>query len=146
MREITTEIKIKASPEKVWEMLTDFSKFPEWNPFILEAQGEIEEGSKLLVRLARPNNKSMVFKPSVLKVEKGKEFRWLGHLFLPGFFDGEHIFEIIPLDSKSVKFIQREKFRGILVPLFWKSLGTNTKQGFNEMNAALKKRAEEVQN
>lgn len=144
MREIATEIKINAPPEKVWEILTDFTKFPDWNHFIRKAEGEIKEGNKLTVRLEQPDGKAMTFKPTVAKVSERKEFRWLGHLFLPGLFDGEHIFEIVPQGENTVKFVQREKFRGILFPLFWKSLDTSTRQGFNEMNAALKKRAEEV--
>ena len=38
--------------------------------------------------------------------------------------------------------VQREEFRGVLVPFFWKSLDTHTRQGFEAMNAALKQRAE----
>ncbi len=67
----------------------------------------------------------------------------MGRLRLPGLFDGEHIYEIAPLAESGVRFVQREEFRGVLVPLRWKSLETNTRQGFEAMNAALKKRAEE---
>ena len=38
--------------------------------------------------------------------------------------------------------VQREEFRGVLVPFFWKSLDTHARQGFEAMNAALKQRAE----
>jgi hypothetical protein len=36
-------------------------------------------------------------RPSVLEVVPGRTLRWLGHLLLPGIFDGEHHFEIEPL-------------------------------------------------
>jgi len=32
MRELFTEIEIAASPERVWNILVDFSKFPERMP------------------------------------------------------------------------------------------------------------------
>ena len=32
--ELNSEIEINASPETVWKLLTDTSRFPEWNPFI----------------------------------------------------------------------------------------------------------------
>ena len=33
-KEIKTEILIKASPQIVWSILTDFENYPHWNPFI----------------------------------------------------------------------------------------------------------------
>ena len=84
----------------------------------------------------------MTFTPTVTRVEPERAFRWLGRLLLPGIFDGEHIYEITPLEENRVRFVQRENFRGILVSLFWKNLDTQTRQGFEAMNAALKQRAE----
>jgi hypothetical protein len=64
---------------------------------------------------------------------------------LPGLFDGEHIFTMDPLDAgRRTRLVHREEFRGVLVPLFWGSLDTATRQGFEEMNLALKKRVEEA--
>lgn len=68
-----------------------------------------------------------------------KELRWLGRLWLPGIFDGEHIFEIEPVDADRVRFVQCEQFNGILVPFF--NLD-GTRRGFEAMNRALKERAE----
>ena len=93
-KEIRTEIVIKASPAIVWSVLTDFEKYPSWNPFIKWIKGEAIEGSTITARIEPPNASGMTFKPVVLKVNSQKEFRWLGHLFIPGLFDGEHIFEL----------------------------------------------------
>jgi hypothetical protein len=65
-----------------------------------------------------------------------------GHLLFPGLFDGEHIFIIEPLAAGGVRFIQREIFTGLLVPLFAHQLDTETRRGFEDMNHALKLRAE----
>ncbi|HPJ30906.1 MAG TPA: SRPBCC domain-containing protein [Methanothrix sp.] len=62
-------------------------------------------------------------------------------LWMPGLFDGEHIFEIEPLGPESVKFIQREEFSGLLVPLMARTID-QTLTGFEEMNRALKERVE----
>ena len=86
----------------------------------------------------------MTFKPKVLKAEPNRELRWLGHLLVPGLFDGEHSFTIEPLEENRIRFVQREAFKGLLVPLFARSLDNNTRRGFEEMNHALKERAETV--
>ena len=142
MREISTEIEINATNGKVWAILTDLNRFADWNPFIREAAGELRSGSQLNIRIEPPGGKTMTFKPIVTRVAPEREFRWIGRLKIPGLFDGEHIFEIETSDENSVRFIQREHFRGLLVPLLWRSLESKPRQGFNDMNEALKKEAE----
>lgn len=141
-KEINTEILIHASPEKVWEILTKFELYREWNPFIKSIQGEVKVGNKITARIEPPQSNGMTFKPKVLVYEVNKEFKWIGHLFFPGLFDGEHRFELIDNGNGATTFKQSEKFKGILVPLFKKMLDVNTINGFNQMNEAIKKMAE----
>ena len=84
----------------------------------------------------------MTFKPKVLIAELNRERRWLGRLLLPGLFDGKHSLTIDSIEEKCVRFFPREAFRDLLAPLFARSLGTNKQRAFEEMNRALKKRAE----
>jgi hypothetical protein len=84
----------------------------------------------------------MTIKPVIKRVVLNRELRWLGHLTIAGLFDGEHTFEILMTDNPKVRFVQRETFRGLLVPVLWKLLKGPTKQGFKDMNAALKQRPE----
>jgi hypothetical protein len=142
LKELHTEIEIQASPERVWSVLTDFQSFPEWNPFIRQAKGEVREGTRLEVNLQPSGARGMTFRPQVLRAEPGRELRWLGHLLVPGLFDGEHVFRIEPLGEDRVRFVQEEKFTGLLVTLFASGLDRDTRRGFEEMNRALKERAE----
>ena len=143
MRELRTEIEIGAPPEAVWTVLADFPRHSEWNPFIRSITGELETGARLAVRLQPPGGKPMTFKPTLLNVVPNEELRWLGRVVLPGIFDGEHIFELAPIDGgERTRFVQREEFRGVLVPFLWKSLDTDTRRGFEEMNRVLKELVE----
>ncbi len=142
MKEIREEIEIASSATRVWQILTDFPSYPYWNPFIRRAKGEAQEGAKLDVYLQPSGARGMGFRPVVLKAEANHEFRWLGHLLLPSIFDGEHIFTIEPTTPGRVRFVQREIFKGLLVPFLAKSLDKDTRRGFKEMNQALKTRAE----
>ena len=141
-KELHSEIEINATPERVWRVLTDFITYPIWNPFIREIRGKAGIGEKLRVFLKPSGSRGMVFKPTVLKAERNREFRWHGKLLVSGLFDGEHYFRIEPIDENQVKFVQGEIFTGILVRLFAKNLDTDTLRGFIEMNEALKRRAE----
>ena len=142
MKELSAQIEIEAPAERVWGILTDFAKFPEWNPFIRQASGEPKTGARLKIRLEPTGGRAMTFKPKMLNVEPNREIRWLGRLLIPGLFDGEHSLTIEPLDEKRVRFTQREKFTGLLVPFMAKSVDRDARRGFEEMNRALKERSE----
>ena len=144
MKELRTEIDIQASDERVWQLLTDFTSFPQWNPFIRRAIEEAKAGVRLEVYIQPSGASGMTFKPTVLKAEPNRELRWLGRLLIPGLFDGEHIFTIETLGVNRVHFTQREVFKGLLVPLFARGLDRDTRRGFEEMNHALKARAEQT--
>ena len=143
MKELRSEIEIQASDERVWQLLTDFPRFAHWNPFLRRASGELKPGARLEVFMQPSGARGMTFQPTILKVDPKRELRWLGHLFIPGLFDGEHIFTIEPLEANRVRFVQRERFTGILVPLLAHMLETDTRRGFEEMNQALKVQAEQ---
>ena len=77
---------------------------------------------------------------SQIEIDAPAERVW--YLLMPGLFDGEHSLEIQPLGENRTRFVQRETFRGLLVPLSARGLLENTRRGFEEMNRALKERAE----
>ena len=142
MKEIHTEIEINAPAEKVWKVLTDFAAYPEWNPFVRRGEGEVRVGARLHVYIQPSGGKGMSFRPTVLVADPNRELRWLGHLWVRGLFDGEHSFSIEPLVEGRVRFVQRERFGGLLLPLLSKMLDGDTRRGFEEMNQALKLRSE----
>src|SRR4051812_38302050 len=121
-KEIRTELLINATPETVWQILMDLKNYAAWNPFITGISGETKAGENLHVHIVPPGKKGMSLRPKVLAVSPGKEFRWKGHLLIPGLFDGEHIFELLDNKNGSTTFIQREKFNGVLIALFTKML------------------------
>jgi hypothetical protein len=139
---LQTRIEIQASPERVWQILTDFARFPEWNPFIRRIEGEPEEEQTLEVYIEPSGSRGMTFRPVVLAASPGQELRWRGRLILPGLFTGEHIFRIEPLSENRVRFVQREEFSGLLVGALIGRFEEDTLRGFREMNKALKDRAE----
>lgn len=139
---LETEIEIAAPVDRIWSILVNFSEYPQWNPFIRTIHGMPEVGARLVAHLQPSGTKGMTFRPIVLSAVPGREFHWLGHLWVPGLFDGEHRFSIHPISDAKVMFRQNELFSGVLVPLFKGTLERDTKRGFIEMNQVLKERAE----
>ena len=142
MYQIKTEIEIAASPERVWSILIDFARYPQWNLFIRSLYGVAKPGEKLRATIQPKGRRTMTFRPRVLKIEEQQELRWLGHLGFPGLFDGEHYFQLTALSNGNTRFTQGEQFSGVLVGLFLPRMEAATKAGFEAMNRALKDRAE----
>lgn len=143
MKALYTEIDIDAPPEDVWDVLVDFGRYPEWNPFILEVLGTAEPGAKLRAMLSPPGGRAVTVKPTVTEVVAPRTLEWLGRLGFPGLFDGRHRFEL-HRSSNGTRLVQREVFTGMVVPVFARSLEQRTAKGFVAMNAALKRRVERI--
>jgi len=143
VKELNNELEINTSAERVWQVLTDFASFPQWNPFIQRISGVLETGKQLEVRIQASNTAGMTIRPTVLKVEPNHELRWVGRWPIPGLRNDEHIFTIEPLDAERVRFTQREIFTGLLSSFHGRSRNADMRRGFREMGKALKLRAEQ---
>ena len=82
MKQLHTEIEIDAPAKRVWELLTDFASYPQWNPFIRYISGHPAPGERLQARPEPPGGRAMTFKPKVLTAEPNRELRWLGHILV----------------------------------------------------------------
>jgi hypothetical protein len=138
-KEIQTKIDIQASPEKIWRVLTNFTDYPTWNPFIKSISGSPEKGTHLHVTIHPPGGSKMSFKPEVMNVVANSTLTWKGKLLISGIFDGEHHFELIPQHNGTTTFLHAERFKGLLVSMVNLEI---TKQGFEMMNDALKRYCE----
>ena len=79
-----------------------------------------------------------------MKINPNTELSWLGHVLLPGIFDGEHLFIMKKNADKETLFIHEENFSGLLCNPVIKKFGSSTEAGFVAMNQALKKRCETI--
>lgn len=142
MKELITEIIINAPQHTIWQVLTDFDHYAKWNPFILSSEGKAVVNTRLVNRM-KQGEKVFTFKPTLTRVEKETYLEWLGHLIIPGLFDGRHYFRLEAVKPGVTKLIQGERFGGLLRGIILKSMAEHTRAGFIAMNRALKQRAEQ---
>ncbi len=139
---LSTVIDIDANTQRVWQVLTDLAAYPDWNPFIVRAEGRVEVGGRLKLRMQPVGGRAVTLKPTVMEVVEGSRLRWRGSVGVPGLMDAEHVFELTARDGGGVRLDHHEHFHGLLVPLFTTSLHRQTLPAFAAMNEALKRRAE----
>jgi len=137
----TTRVDIEAPPAQVWAVLTDFSAYPIWNPFIYPVNGAPHPGSMLemtihhgtrsipyqaIVAVARPNRELTLRIPSVEIVEIT--------------FD----FTIEPLRAGRARLTARERHTTVAAVLAGGLLG-DIQSGLDAMTRAARDRAELLQ-
>jgi hypothetical protein len=142
-KQLTSRIDIDATPDRVWQVLSDFASYPLWNPFIVKADGVAQPDTRLVMRMQPVGARGITLRPTVVEATPGHRLRWRGSVGIPGVFDAEHCFTITAREGGGVRLSQDERFTGVLVPFMARSLDRHTLPAFEAMNAALKNRAEQ---
>lgn len=141
-RTVRAEIEIAATPERVWSELSDLETFPDWNPFIRSAEGELRTGRRLRLRLLL-GGRVIPLRPRITRVDPPRELRWRAVPGVRGLFDTERCFRIEPT-ARGVRFVQSEVNTGLLTGLVYRftEFERHVREGYGRLNRALKARAE----
>ena len=130
------EITVDASPDKVWSILSDIKNYPEWNQVITYKEGELAEGSKLILHFTQDADTAYDVPVTVKAMIPQKLLNQAGGI--SGVMTYNHRYELEP-DNASTKVTIHEDYRGIYVP-FWNPAPVEAAYG--RLNQALKERAE----
>jgi hypothetical protein len=145
MAETVTDIIIDASAERVWQALTDFPSYPEWNPLIHRVGGTLAPGSHLTVTLGGSDGNERTTHPTVVHLRPGREIRWRDRPGVPGLMDTESSFKIEPLGPEQVRFVHWQATSGLLAMLLGMGSNARLRGRLEAMNAALKEQVEHGQ-
>lgn len=139
---IDTTININADKDAVWDVLTDFASYKEWNP-VMRIEGAPEVGTTLVVHLTGAGGRGVRFKPKVLAATPGKELRWLGKLGLRSIAAGEHFFVLTTNDDGTTRLNHGERYSGALIALAKHDSRSND-VAYEAFSQALKHRVEHL--
>ena len=140
---IRSEIILPTDIDKSWEVLTDFSSYPEWNPYLLKVNGTLAPGETVTFTLVDGNfSAPMDLTARVAHVQPNEQFYWVGTLGLQGLHDTRHVFELQALPDGITQLLHFEEFRGLLPWLLPKREEriALTRKAFESMNKALQER------
>lgn len=139
MQEIQTEIEIDAPPETVWEQLTDFASYEQWNPHISRVSGNLREGESLEITVDRIKASSRTLTVRVSEIDPPRRLQWIGTVGSKWIFQGIHTFELHALGTDRTRFVNHEQSTGFLVPFV---TSDDPRRDYDRMNDALKERVE----
>jgi len=141
-RTIRSAIEIRAPIEVVWRVLTDFDAYPAWNPHVVKVLGKPRVGGRITIHTQPPKGRTVVMRPVILSWTPPRELRWRATFVTRRLFSGEHGFQLEATGPDRVRFVQDETFSGVLVPLYSRLRLAATRRGFEQVNEALRERAE----
>ena len=78
MKTLAAKIDVDAPPDRVWEVLTDFPRYPEWNPFMFSVEGTAEAGAHLRIGMQRRGGMVLRFGARVVVADPPRELAWTG--------------------------------------------------------------------
>lgn len=139
----TTEVVIEAPRQRVWEQVTRFEAYPEWNPFVLEAHAQFAVGKSIQFLEDLSQFGQHWITAQFLEIESPRCFVWQGHFAAPILFTVRHTFKFEAIDDRHSRFSQIHENSGLLIPfLAWRGIYCVSRQGYLDFDQALKARCE----
>ena len=109
-------IDLPATQKSSWRTLSDFSRYPDWNPYLPKIEGEFKNSAVLAVTLIDGNFEGpKVVMPRLTEITAPNRFCWGGVLLIPGIFDTRHCFVLHAINEQSTRFEQGEGLGGQLL-------------------------------
>ncbi len=140
-RKIYTDIVIHAEPEKVWSVLTDTKSYPSWAVFLVDIQGEIQDGQKITaVFKTDPKKEKLTTIEHTISVTEGEEFFWAEKG--PGGIKDNHHFKVVPIGDGKSLFIQSDEIMKGMTWLLGGNLSKMYADGYQAFNRHLKAEVE----
>lgn len=143
---ISTEpVTINAPTQVVWDILTDFEKYPEWNPFSVKAESTLKVGKPVVLYIAQKNGKLMKQTFTLDVFEPPHKIVWrLPRIIHRRIFNACREQRVTPIDDQHCTYATCDIFAGWLAGSIHKANSAWVKEGFQNMITALKTRAEEM--
>jgi hypothetical protein len=138
MKAFAVKTSVRATPERIWSLLTDAAGYTRWNKTVEKIDGKIALGEKVTVH---PKiNPGRAFPVKVAEFEAPRRMVWVGGMPL-GLFKGERVFTLTPGPNGTVEFSMSEEYTGWMAPLIGKSI-PDLQPAFDEFADNLKHAAE----
>ncbi len=137
-------LEIEAPAEVVWQVLTDFDAYGEWNPFVVEATCALDVGSAMDMRVRVLPFMAQSQREWVTSVEPGRGFCYAMSMTPGRALRSERCHRVEPLLPERCRYESRFEIAGPLSAVVKGLLGGQLRRGFGEMSAAVKVRAESL--
>ncbi|MDJ0788370.1 MAG: SRPBCC domain-containing protein [Myxococcota bacterium] len=114
-KSVDAQLTIPAPPEKIWSVLMDGASYGEWNPVLVEVEGEFQEGARLTYQMMTESGEPAEVEARVVKLDPGRELNQAGGYW--GILTFDHHWILEPVEG-GTRVTQHEDYTGIGVLFF----------------------------
>ena len=139
---IEKEVTVQAPAEVVWQALTDFPRYGEWNPFVLECRSSLKPGDGIHMKVALVGTQGV--DEVIESCAPGTGFAYHMKPYPLGALSSLRSHEIRAAGIDRVTYRSYFHLQGWLMPLVRALMGRRLEAGFSGMTAGLKQRAEQL--
>lgn len=139
---IHRDIEIQAPPEVVWEVLTDFPSYSEWNRFVVRCESTLKPGDPIDLRV-NLGAKPRLQREWVKACTPGKGFSYAMKPVPLAALSSKRSHLLEP-QAGGTLYRSHFELRGWLAPLVKALMGRKLHQGFSQMNEGVRVRSEKL--
>jgi len=137
-KSVHAEVTIDAKPQKVWQVLTNTSKYSEWNTVMAIEEGSVTKGETVKYNFTDIEGKSSVIPAKVIEKTENQLLNQKGGM--PLILTYDHRYSLAEVEGKT-KLVIHEDYRGIMVP-FWSP--KKVQLSYEKLVEKIKSRAESL--
>ena len=114
-KSVDAQLTIPAPPEQIWSVLMDGESYGEWNPVLVQVEGEFREGERLTYQMMTESGEPTEVEARVVKLDPGRELNQAGGIW--GILTFDHHWILEPVEG-GTRVTQHEDYEGIGVLFF----------------------------
>ena len=136
------KVTINAPAERVWAVLTNLERYPDWNPFTFQVLGTLETGRPVELHVRMGKRGDTVSTETVQAIEPGRMLSWGMTMGMAVFLKARRDQQLQRIDDHTCSYQTWDAFSGLLTPIVVALYGRDIQQGFNAVADALKRYCE----
>ena len=135
-------VDIDATPEAVWQVLTDFEHYEQWNPLAVRCKTSLVPGEPIDMWVRLTSGPLRHQREWMRTHTPGQEFSYSMKPVPLGALRSLRTQSLTPLEGGRTRYAAHFEVRGWLEPVVRLMLGSSLRRGFDGVAAGLKARAE----
>ena len=141
---IEHEFTVAASKQQLWHVLTDFSEYKNWNPFVVDCECELAVGNEIVMQIVMAEGKPRRQVEYINRVEEGIYFSYTSPKKPTFLLRSYRSHTLQVLADGNTRYQSRFELHGWLIPILSRLFGSSLEQGFSAMGSAAVAEAERI--
>lgn len=139
-----TRVDIDAPAERVWSILADLDRYPQWNPFTVRIETDFVVGHPIVLHVSFDGAKPIKQKEILRCWAPGEQLRWSMTIGPAWLFRAQRVQRVEVLGPARCRYISEDAFAGVFSPIVELLYGGKVQRGFDAMGTALARRAQQT--